>query len=75
MTDPRPPSRTALLAVTVAVLIVCFVLIWRLVLAGDPANSLHTSALAWAFSLCFATVGAYLGFDALAAFRSTSTPK
>lgn len=38
----------------------CAALIAYIVVAGDPANSLHQSALAWSFTLSGAMLGGYL---------------
>jgi uncharacterized membrane protein YdcZ (DUF606 family) len=43
----------------------CVLLIVFVVVRGDPANSLHQSALAWAFAL-FGGVLAGIGFGAVA---------
>jgi hypothetical protein len=51
----------------VAIAVICFcvaVIVW-LVLHGQPANSLHQSALSWAWTVLLASMGA-LGIDAAA---------
>lgn len=59
----QTPSRRSRLIVTACIELICFAIVWRLIEAGDPANSLHTSALAWAFTFAIATAGAFFGVD------------
>lgn len=62
MTTPTPSRRSRLL-VTACIELICFAIVWRLIEAGDPANGLHTSALAWALTFAIATAGAFFGVD------------
>jgi cytochrome bd-type quinol oxidase subunit 2 len=48
----------------------CFVLIGYIVLKGSPTNSLHESALAWAFVVTGGTL-AGIGFGAIASLLPT----
>lgn len=43
-----------------ATLMFCGALITGIVVKGDPANTLHSSALAWAFATSAATMFAYV---------------
>jgi hypothetical protein len=54
---PTRSTRKKTVAVT---LMFCFTLVAYLVGYGDAANSLHTSAMAWAFSLSVAVVTGYI---------------
>lgn len=62
MTD-TPMNRTLRGTVAVCMLMLCWLLIGWIVLAGDPENSLHASALAWAFAMQLGIM-AGLGFGA-----------
>lgn len=54
-----PSNRTRVNIVTIT-LIFCFSIIIFAIGWGDPTNSLHSSALAWAFAMTAAVVGAYV---------------
>lgn len=56
---PMPSQHTQRVFVTVMALF-CWSLIVYIVGWGDPHNSLHTSALAWAFGTSTAVVFAYV---------------
>lgn len=59
--DETPaPSRSTRKALVAGVLFGCAVLIGFVVGWGEPTNTLHTSALSWAFSLSGAMLGGYL---------------
>ena len=59
---PRPymPRRRTRRAIVVATLTFCVGIINFTTIWGDPANSLHTSAQAWAFSLAAAVISGYI---------------
>ena len=61
MSDINRSWRTG---IAVVMLILCWLLIWWIVVDGDPKNSLHTSALAWAFATAMGIM-AGLGFGAI----------
>jgi hypothetical protein len=48
---PAPWPQDWRIGVSVGVLVLCFIAIAYLIGWGSPTNSLHESALAWAFSL------------------------
>lgn len=50
-TAPAPPHMNNTLNVVLALIVLAFnaAIILYCILAGSPANSLHTSAMAWAF--------------------------
>ena len=54
------PKRSTRRNIVYATLIICFGLISYLVWGGDPTNSLHESALAWAFSTSIFVIGGYV---------------
>lgn len=56
---PIPPSgtRTWFAGITVAF---CFLIIALITWMGDPTNTLHTSALAWAFSTVIFVLGGFI---------------
>jgi ABC-type antimicrobial peptide transport system permease subunit len=54
------PTRGTRKKLVIASLLFCWTTIIYIVLKGDPTNSLHTSALAWAFASWLATFGAYV---------------
>ncbi len=58
--DTHLPRRRTRRAIVVATLTFCSSIIIYVVVSGDPANSLHQSALSWAFTLCGATIGGYI---------------
>lgn len=68
MTDPTPqdllPKRVRINLVCITVMF-CLSLIAFLIAKGSPTNSLHESALAWAFVMVGAVL-AGLGFGAVA---------
>ena len=54
------PSRSTRRAIVVCTIVFCAIVIGYVVALGDPANSLHQSALSWAFTLAGATLGSYI---------------
>lgn len=58
---PPLPSKDVRLGIVCAVLLFCILVIGFCLLRGDPANSLHQSALAWAWTLIGAVTAFYLG--------------
>lgn len=54
------PSRKTRRTIVVFTLLMCWIVITAILLNGDSLNSLHSSALAWAFSLNAATLFAYV---------------
>ncbi len=59
------PTRRQRKRLVVITLVFCALTIGYVVGWGDPANSLHTSALAWSFGTAVATLFAYV-FGAVA---------
>lgn len=59
-TEPLPP-RDVRLGMVCGVLLLCIAVIVFCLFRGDPANSLHQSALAWAWTLIGAVTLFYLG--------------
>jgi hypothetical protein len=59
------PSRKTRRAIVVSTLLFCWSLIAYVVIGGDGNNSLHTSALAWAFATSVTVIFAYV-FGAVA---------
>lgn len=71
------PTRQVAKNIVSATLMFCWTLILFLVVYGSPSNSLHISALSWAFTLNGAVIGAYLfgiGYDKLILSRTATTP-
>jgi hypothetical protein len=56
---PLPTRATRKLIVLITILF-CWVIIGFLMVKGESANSLHTSALAWSFMLMASTIFAYV---------------
>ncbi len=54
---PRRSTRRSIVYVTLSF---CAVLSAYVIGWGDPANTLHTSALSWAFTLAGMTIGGYI---------------
>ena len=54
------PSQRARQGFVVTTLIFCWSIVLFVVFYGDPANSLHSSALAWAFGTSAAVLFAYV---------------
>lgn len=61
MVDGLPlPSRSTRRGIVIFTLLFCSAIILLIVLKGTPGNSLHDSALSWAFATYTATVFAYV---------------
>ncbi len=54
------PSRSTRRKIVYATLLFCGALISYIVYAGSSENSLHTSAMSWAFTTALAVIGAYV---------------
>lgn len=54
------PSRATRKKLVVGTLLFCGSLIVGVVTQGDPANTLHASALAWSFSISIAVIMGYV---------------
>jgi len=54
------PTRRTRRAFVITTMLFCWAVIVYVVVWGNPANSLHTSALAWAFGTSTATLFAYV---------------
>ena len=54
------PRRRTRRRITVCTLLGCGAIIFYVIGYGEPANTLHQSALSWAFTLAGATIGGYL---------------
>jgi hypothetical protein len=54
------PSASTRKRIVVLTLLFCWSVIAYLIFGGDPLNSLHTSALAWAFATSGGVIGAYV---------------
>lgn len=77
MTESLLPSPTTRTRIVVSSLLFCWTIIAYLILGGDPLNSLHTSALAWAFGSAGALVGAWVFgavYDNKTILAATSAP-
>lgn len=59
MKDPRIPTRNARRTIVATTLWFCAGVIIMTAGYGDPMNSLHSSAMSWAWSLAAATIGSY----------------
>ncbi len=56
------PKRRTRRRIVVVTLFACFSLIGWIVAEGDPTNSLHESAMAWAFWMSMFVIGGFI-FD------------
>ena len=54
------PRRRTRRRIVYATLLACAQLVLYVVVWGDPANTLHASALSWAFTLAGMTIGGYI---------------
>lgn len=54
------PTKTIRKNIIVVTLLYCWSLITWLIINGEPTNSLHTSALTWAFSISLTVTMAYV---------------
>ena len=54
------PRRRTRRRITVCTLLGCGAIIFYVIGYGEPANTLHQSALSWAFTLAGATIGGYI---------------
>jgi len=54
------PTRTTRKQLVIGTLIFCASMIAYVVIKGEPTNSLHSSALAWSYTLMGATLFAYV---------------
>ncbi len=54
------PRRRTRRRIVYATLFICSQLVGYVVVWGDPANTLHASALSWAFTLAGMTIGGYI---------------
>lgn len=54
------PTRSTRRKIVYATLMFCAALITFIVYEGKPDNSLHSSALGWAFTTALAVIGAYV---------------
>ena len=54
------PKRSTRRRIVYATLLVCAYIIFYVIAVGDPANTLHASALSWAFTLAGMTIGGYI---------------
>ncbi len=54
------PRRSTRRKIVYATLFTCAQMAFYIIGWGDPANTLHTSALSWAFTLAGATIGGYI---------------
>jgi hypothetical protein len=65
MSDTEPierwtPRRRTRRGIAIGTLVGCGLIIFYTVIHGDPGNTLHQSALSWAFTLAGATIGGYI---------------
>ncbi len=63
MTDTQQsymPRRSTRRKIVYATLFTCAQVVGYVLVMGDPANTLHASALSWAFTLAGATIGGYI---------------
>ena len=67
MASTVPFNRSWQAAIIIATVVLCWALIWWIVVDGDPKNSLHASALAWAFATVMGVMVS-LGVGAIAQF-------
>ena len=54
------PSRRTRKNIVIYTLLLCTSIVYTIIFAGNPENSLHVSALGWAFSVYMTTVFAYV---------------
>ncbi len=54
------PRRRTRRKIVYSTLFTCAQVVGYVLLWGDPANTLHTSALSWAFTLAGMTIGGYI---------------
>lgn len=54
------PKRSTRRKIVYATLSFCAFTIFNVIVLGDPENTLHQSALSWAFTLAAATIGGYI---------------
>lgn len=54
------PRRRTRRGIAIGTLIGCGLIIFYTIVYGDPSNTLHQSALSWAFTLAGATIGGYI---------------
>lgn len=54
------PNRSTRKRFVIYMLVFCAIVIGYTILAGDPANSLHVSAMAWAWGVAATTFFAYV---------------
>lgn len=69
-----PLSRSWRTGIAVASVIASWILIWWVTINGNPSNSLHQSALSWAFALQMGVL-AGLGFGAIVDYLPFTTKK
>jgi len=58
--QPYMPTRGTRRKIVRITLLACALIVFYVVGWGDPANTLHASALSWAFTLSGATIGGYI---------------
>ena len=59
-TGANLPSKNTRRNIVVVTLLIMWAMIWYVLINGDPANSLHQSALSWAFITSIGVIFAYV---------------
>ena len=59
VTKDTAPTRETKRSFAIAALVFSFMVISYVTVVGDPANSLHQSALSWGFTMGMFVMGAY----------------